>query len=131
MRETVLLINFNNQKQLSGIKRILMLEKILIREVSKEEYGQTIGALAGIKELYNKDAVYEGEELEKEMMIFAGLSDAGLDRVLQLMRQHKVGKVDYKAVLTPMNVTWTVNQLYTELAKEHAVMSAKDKATTV
>ncbi len=37
----------------------------------------------------------------------------------------------YKAVLTPMNVTWTVNQLYTELAKEHAVMSAKDKATTV
>lgn len=129
MRETVLLINFNNHKQLSGIKSILMLEKILIREVSKEEYGQTIGALAGIKELYNKEAVYEGEDLKKEMMVFAGLSDTKLDKVLQLMRQRKVGKVDYKAVLTPMNITWTVDELYTELAKEHAVMSAKDKAT--
>lgn len=129
MRETVLLINFNNHKQLSGIKSILMLEKILIREVSKEEYGQTIGALAGIKELYNKEAVYEGEDLKKEMMVFAGLSDTKLDKVLQLMRQRKVGKVDYKAVLTPMNITWTVNELYTELAKEHAVMRAKDKAT--
>lgn len=129
MRETVLLINFNNHKQLSGIKSILMLEKILIREVSKEEYGQAIGALAGIKELYNKEAVYEGEDLKKEMMVFAGLSDTKLDKVLQLMRQRKVGKVDYKAVLTPMNITWTVDELYTELAKEHAVMSAKDKAT--
>ena len=125
MKETVLLINFTDKKQLNGIKSILMLEKILIREVKKEEYAQQIGALAGIKELYREDAVYEGEDLEKEMMIFAGLSDAKLDKVLELMRRKKVKKVDYKAIMTPTNLTWKVADLYGELAKEHEAMAAQ------
>ena len=52
-------------------------------------------------------------------MIFCGLPEHKLDAMLAKMRQAKVKKVDYKAILTPTNLTWLIPDLYTELAKEH------------
>lgn len=119
MREMVLLINFQDQKKLRDIKSILMTKKILGRQVALKDYAQPVGALAGMKELVREDAVYQGEELEKEMMIFAGLPESKLDYVLQTMRKKGIPRVDYKAVLTPVNITWTIPELYLELAREH------------
>ena len=119
MREMVLLINFQDKKKLRDIKSILMTKKILGRQVALKDYSQPIGALTGIKEMSLTDTVYNGEELEKEMMIFAGLPESKLDYVLQTMRKKGIPRVDYKAVLTPVNVTWTIPELYSELAKEH------------
>ena len=119
MRETILLINFKDKKQASEIKRLAMMNKILCKEVKYEEYCQPIGALAGIKEIYKEGEVYTGEPIEKEMMIFCGLPEHKLDTMLAKMRQAKVKKVDYKAILTPTNLTWLIPDLYTELAKEH------------
>ena len=49
MRETVLLINFEDQKQLRELKMILFTLKIRMKKVEKEDYLQQIGYLAGIK----------------------------------------------------------------------------------
>ena len=65
---------------------------------------------------------YEGEELEKEMMVFAGISNQRLDQILSMMRKNGVKRVDYKAILTETNKTWTVPRLYEEISKEHARM---------
>ena len=43
MRETVLLINFEDQKQLRELKMILFTLKIRMKKVEKEDYLQQIG----------------------------------------------------------------------------------------
>ena len=62
------------------------------------------------------------EELEKEMMVFAGISNQRLDQILLMMRKNGVKRVDYKAILTETNKTWTVPRLYEEISKEHEQM---------
>lgn len=122
MRETVLLINFQDEKQLRDLKMILFTLKIRMKKVEKKEYLQRIGCLAGLKEMEATAEHYEGEELEKEMMVFAGISNQKLDQILLAMRKNGVKRVDYKAVLTETNKTWTVLKLYEEIAKEHEQM---------
>ena len=45
MRETVLLINFQDEKQLRDLKMILFTLKIRMKKVEKKEYLQQIGSL--------------------------------------------------------------------------------------
>ena len=127
MRETVLLINFKDEKRLRAVRSVLMLHKVLIKTVAKEEYAQPAGALAGIKELEIKDAVYTGDDLEKEMILFAGLSDAKLNSILAGMRKKKITGISLKAVLTPSNMHWTIPKLYDEISKEHEYMKKEKK----
>ena len=65
---------------------------------------------------------YEGEELQKEMMVFAGIPNQKLDQILFMMRKNGVKRVDYKAILTETNKTWTIPELYEEISKEHEQM---------
>ena len=122
MRETVLLINFQDEKQLRDLKMILFTLKIRMKKVEKKEYLQQIGFLAGMKNMEAAPECYEGEELEKEMLVFAGISNQRLDQILSMMRKNGVKRVDYKAILTETNKTWTVPRLYEEISKEHAQM---------
>lgn len=122
MRETVLLINFQDARQLKEIKMILFSLKIKVKTVEKKEYLQKIGYLAGMKEIEATQEMYTGEELEKEMMIFSNLREAQLEQILYRIRKNGVKKVDYKAILTDTNKDWTVPQLYEELVGEHEKM---------
>lgn len=122
MREAVLLINFKDRKKLLEIQKILMSARILMKQVKKEEYAQPVGALVGVKELYKEGVVYEGEELGKDMMVFANVSGQKLDYVLNMLRRKPLTRVDYKAILTPTNMGWTIPELYEELSKEHEAM---------
>ena len=69
------------KKQLRDLKMILFTLKIRMKKVEKKEYLQQIGFLAGMKNMEAAPECYEGEELEKEMMVFAGIieSKAGPD----------------------------------------------------
>ncbi len=57
--------------------------------------------------------------LTQEMLVMYGLEDKQLDDFLGMLRREGL-KVDLKAVLTPINVEWTAQQLFAELSKEHA-----------
>lgn len=122
MRETVLLINFQDEKQLRDLKMILFTLKIRMKRVEKKEYLQQIGCLAGVKDMEATAECYEGEELQKEMMVFAGIPNQKLDQILFMMRKNGVKRVDYKAILTETNKTWTIPELYEEISKEHEQM---------
>lgn len=121
MRETILLIHFEDEERARKIKLMALSLKLRIVQVKKEDYLQSIGYLAGVKEMEEDPEKYEGEELEKEMMVFAGFSRQKLDGLLQMMRKSGI-RVDYKAILTEVNRTWTVPELYKELASEHESM---------
>ena len=82
MRETVLLFNIKDKKRAQELQMICMSLRIRVRLIKKEEYFQTVGVLAGMKEASETDRIYEGEELADEMMVFAGVTGSHLDQIL-------------------------------------------------
>ena len=87
MRETVLLFNIKDKKRAQELQMICMSLRIRVRLIKKEEYFQTVGVLAGMKEASETDRIYEGEELADEMMVFAGVTGSHLDQILFMMRK--------------------------------------------
>lgn len=126
MKPTILLINFKDQQKLRKLKMALLPFKIRLKTVESQDYCQPIGYLAGLKEIGKVETAPTGilsalipqEQMEKEMLILAGITGNLFDQVLYTLR--KAGTpVDYKAVLTEHNQNWNCMQLYKELEKEH------------
>lgn len=122
MRESVLLVNFKDKKQLKGIQMTAFLLKLKIRMIEEKDYLQPVGYLAGVEGIQSSEDIFSGTAPEHEMMVFAGVSDMKLQKLLSEMRKNGIRKVDRKAVLTPTNVQWNVIELYEELDKEHKAM---------
>ena len=57
-------------------------------------------------------------DFSDEMAIMAGFSSAQIDAFIYALRKKGVGRIDYKAVLTPYNMKWDSVQLYEEIKKE-------------
>ena len=140
MKPTVLLYNFTDSKRKMKVQQALMPLGFRLRAVTKEEYGLPVGVLAGVKGL-NEDVLKEaGQAIEAgeddssrkmdfsdEMAIMAGFSSAQIDAFIHALRKKGVGRIDYKAVLTPYNMKWDSVQLYEEIKKEHEMMTGKGK----
>lgn len=126
MRESLLLFNFKDKKQLKGIQMTAFLLKMKVRMIEEKDFLMPLGYLAGVEGIEPSDTVFTGIAPEKEVMVFAGVSDAKLQRMLAEMRKNRIRKVDYKAVLTPTNIHWNVMELYEELAKEHTAMQRRE-----
>jgi len=46
-----------------------------------------------------------------------------VDAVIHALYRSGVGRIDYKAVLTPVNQFWDGEKLYEEIAREHEAMT--------
>ena len=104
----------------ASLKRACGLMGLRLREVTQEEYGKPLGALAGI-------APFAGEApwfapLSDKMIVFAEVSNGQLDAILTMLRNKKIAPGAYKAVLTETNAEWTVPVLFAELQKERAAL---------
>lgn len=129
MKPTILLINFQDQQKLRKLKMALLPFKLRIKTIEPQDYSQPIGYLAGVKEISQvqiPSALIPQEQMEKEMLILAGITGNLFDQVLYTLRKagtpvdyKAVLTVDYKAVLTEHNQNWNCMQLYKELEKEH------------
>lgn len=121
MKPTILLINFKDQQKLRKLKMALLPFKIRLKTVEPQDYCQPVGYLAGVKEISQAEiptALILQEQMEKEMLVIAGITGNLFAQVLFTLR--KAGTpVDYKAVLTEHNQSWSCIQLYKELEKEH------------
>lgn len=130
MRETILLINFQDKSRQREIQIMAITLNIRTAIVKEEDYLRPIGALAGMKDLgtdvdNEAGSKAEANGLEKEMIVFAGLTETHLNQMLFLMRKSGMAPVDYKAVLTETNKDWTVPELYKELVREHEAMNGR------
>ena len=120
--ETVLLYNMDNEKS-RKLKMLMIRMGTRIRMVDKEDYGSPVGILAGLKEITLEDPNAEVMDFNDEMMILRGFTNARLDLFLQAMRKEGIGRINYKAILTPTNARWNSWQLYQEIKKEHEEMT--------
>ena len=129
MKPTVLLYNFNDKARLMKVQQALLPLGFRIKTVEKKEFGLPLGVLAGgkeWKEVYEKPAAeYDGPGFEDEMAVMAGFTSAQVDAFIFALRKKGVGRIDYKAVLTPTNQNWDSVTLFHEIKKEHEAMSGQ------
>lgn len=119
MRPMILLFHFSDKDRRNKLTRALLPLRMKIKEVPREDYLQPIGYLAGNKEILPAEEIYQGEELEGEMILMAGLADTQVDKVLKAIRKSGIGPIPYKAVLTFANQNWNVRKLFEEIKSEH------------
>lgn len=122
MKATVLLFNFSDRTRALKIKRGLMPLGFRVKEIQKADYLQPIGYHAGDKTVQPVAQVYDGEELLDEMLVMAWLGSGDLDRILSAIRRQGLGRINYKAMLTPTNRHWNALMLFEEIKKEHEAM---------
>ena len=122
MRETILLFHFTDTDQRNRLVRALFPLRMKIKEISREDYGNPVGYLAGNKELVPEKELVTGDEISGQMLVMAGLSSGRVDQVLRALRKARIF-VPYKAVLTTANQSWNVWELFEEIKKEHEKMS--------
>ena len=127
MKPTVLLYNFKDRDRLMKIRQALLPLGFRIKIVEKQEFGLPLGVLAGIKEMKEAGeeqvASYDGPGFEDEMAVMAGFTSAQVDGFIYALRKKGVGRIDYKAVLTPTNRNGDSVTLFHEIKKEHEAMS--------
>ncbi|MCM1537209.1 MAG: DUF3783 domain-containing protein [bacterium] len=132
--EKVLLFR-TGDKETVVIADMLAAMKVRCERIPESAFHQTIGALAaGKTALVKSGALVEKTAQAKpvrsdaaaghpaqgqSLMLFCDVSEKHFNRALSFMRSRAV-KVDYKAVLTPINQGWNVLRLYAELAREKA-----------
>ncbi len=92
-------------------------------EISRPDYCQELGCLAGIIGFGRKKEIYLGPELAGEMLVLAGLDDRSIDQFLAVWKELGLQPVSLKAVLTPDNIRWTPTALFEELQREHIRMN--------
>ncbi len=91
MKETILLFNITDRNTKLKLERILLPLKLRIRRIPVSQYGQTLAALCGLEDpvaLPSESAATPS--FSDPMMIFAGLSEMTLDRVLTGLRAQQI-----------------------------------------
>ena len=101
------------------ITSVCKAQGIRLVQVDRRDYRQKLGALAGISGFAKEKTVYEGPELPAEMLVFSGMNSDQVDAFLEAYRGGGLPKVNLKAVLTPSNICWNVQQLFLELMNAH------------
>ena len=111
--EKVLGYHISEKDQLT---RILAARKIRFEEIREEDLRQRVGDLADGKRT-PLAMPFTGEAPKESMLIFCGVSEKHLDKILFTLRSMQI-RTDLKAVLTPTNAEWTVLMLFLELSRE-------------
>ena len=118
--ETVLMYNCDDE-QWARLRQIFLMLRVRIRPVEADQYGLTLEDLLGRSE---EKAPVE-EEFSDPMLVFCNLPHEKLDHLLTAMGRAGLPRIALKAMLTPTNRTWTSQQLWTELRREHEAMQAQ------
>lgn len=121
--ELVLLYHFIDQEKADKIKLVLAGKKIAVKEVPDAMIGQRIGYLLGLNGFSENKAAFEAVAFEEEVMVLQNVSRKRLDELLAAFQDAGVGKIHYKAIVTPYNLLWTLRRLCETMRKEHQGMA--------
>lgn len=118
MAQIILAFRLDKEK-LKTVRSTAQKTGFQVKEISRKDYSQKLGTLAGIEGFSRKSQLYDGPEFPLEMMVFSGTDSAQLDTFLNIYKQTGAQPVPLKAVITQHNIFWTAENLYKELLKEH------------
>lgn len=119
MKPVLLVFNMSAER-LAVLKRIAQLLKAQIKEVPASGQQQTVAALLGAAPALPVNPMLV--PFTEEMLLMSGLKDGQIDLLLNAWRQNGQSPVRLKAVVTPVNFTWTAMQLCHELKSEDAAL---------
>lgn len=128
MKETILLFNIQDRQKALKIEMALFPLHVRLRRIKPEDYGHTLGYLAGLREAESETAAEPAglsafPELDSEMIVFAFFEDNRLNQALAALRKSGAGPFPYKAILTPTNQNWTPRECFDEIRREHEAMN--------
>lgn len=108
-----------NFAQTQQLEVILKANRTQLRTVGQDALDLTLATLAGYVQAPPAALELEGEVPLKSCIVFSGLPDGTLSRVLNQLREAAIA-LDYKAVLTPENRNWAFGRLIQEMQHEQA-----------
>ena len=118
MAQIILTFGLGKEK-IKVVRSIAQKNRIQIKEISRKDYNQKLGALAGIQGFAKEKVIYNGPDFPLEMIVFSGIDSAQIDTFLADYKQTGAQPVPLKAIITPQNIFWTVETLFKELWKEY------------
>lgn len=126
MNEIALFYNFSEERMRKAKFALLPL-KIRTKAVSKTDYNQPLGYLAGIKEIEPAETEFDGNGFDEEMIVMHNFTSKTVDGLIRALNKCGVGRVPLKAVITPTNKDWNSVQLYNAVKADFNEMSGKNK----
>ena len=118
MAQLILTFGLDKEK-LRAVRITAQRNQIQVKEISRRDYTQKLGTLAGIQGFAKEKASYDGPDFPLEMMVFSGIDSAQMDTFLADYKKTGAPPVPLKAIITPHNIFWTAEALFKELWKEH------------
>ena len=118
MAQIILTFGLEKEK-LRAVRITAQRNQIQVKEISRRDYSQKLGALAGIQGFSKEKVNYNGPDFPLEMMVFSGIDSAQMDTFLADYKKIGAQPVPLKAIITPHNIFWTAEALFKELWKEH------------
>lgn len=138
----MLAVNFTSER-LKQLKLLGMLTKSQVKAVKEDEKKETIGTLLGLTEEEIQEiakakvetsptkvheTIDEDDTLQpvtKEAIILCGFDHPTVNLLLDAIRRGRLKNVSLKAMVTPNNISWTVDTILQELSKEHEYFHKK------
>lgn len=103
MAQIILTFGLGKEK-IKVVRSIAQKNRIQIKEISRKDYNQKLGALAGIQGFAKEKAIYNGPDFPLEMIVFSGIDSAQIDSFLADYKQTGAQPVPLKAIITPQNI---------------------------
>lgn len=116
MSKMLLLYSYPNE-DIRKISQLCLEQNMECKKIPKGRFLQTIGAHIGLMGHETISGRYEGDDLPEPVMIFSGVASGELDKICDLLGDLNI-RQGIKAIATPHNVSWTIIDLYGELARE-------------
>lgn len=104
MAQIILTFGLGKEK-IKVVRSIAQKNRIQIKEISRKDYNQKLGSLAGIQGFAKEKVIYNGPDFPLEMIVFSGIDSAQIDSFL----------ADYKqtgAQPVPLKAEWKDTALY-------------------
>lgn len=138
----MLAVNFTPER-LDQVKLLALLTKSKVKAVTEAEKDETVGKVLGLtdeeiaeiaamKQETEQTKVHEqmneDEKLPhvtKEALILCGFDNQAVNLLLSSIRRGRLKNVPLKAMLTPNNISWTIETILQELSKEHEYFHKK------
>lgn len=138
----MLAVNFTPER-LELVKLLALLTKSKVKAVTEDEKSETVGKVLGLTDDEIAEIAAMKQETEqtkvheqmnedenllpvtKEALILCGFDNQAVNLLLSSIRRGRLKNVPLKAMLTPNNISWTIETILQELSKEHEYFHKK------
>lgn len=111
------LYNIKKEDEVLGVLGGMGVEAVIF---GNEPLAERVGCLVNKHGYKATGAIYDGQGFDCQFMVLSDFEEAELQKLLALLKP--IDSEILKAVVTPHNIDWTVENLITEILREHEKM---------